>query len=66
MSAAEKAAQEARAAEQALAQCVANEQQTAATLSRLEADACSHHGPVYNTGYSGAYNTAGSYSRYLK
>merc|ERR1712070_1042341 len=45
--AAEKKAAEAREAEAQLSQSAATEQNTAATLSRLEADASYRFGPVY-------------------
>merc|ERR1719174_3535016 len=55
VAAAEKKAQEAREAEAALNQAAATEQNTAATLSRLEADAASRLGPIYQSGYRYAY-----------
>merc|ERR1712196_69700 len=49
--AAAKKATEAREAEATLSQSAASEQNTAATLSRLEADAAHRFGPIYGAGY---------------
>merc|ERR1711907_872567 len=51
VAAAEKKATEAREAEATLSQSAASEQNTAATLSRLEADAAHRFGPIYGAGY---------------
>merc|ERR1712196_56428 len=51
VAAAEKKATEAREAEATLSQPAAAEQNTAATLSRLESDAAHRFGPVYGAGY---------------
>merc|ERR1719387_1830113 len=50
VAAAEKKAQEAREAESQLSQSAATEQNTAATLSRLESDAAHRFGPIYGAG----------------
>merc|ERR1719502_568291 len=51
VAAAEKKAAEAREAEASLSQSAATEQNTAATLSRLESDAAYRFGPVYGGRY---------------
>merc|ERR1711908_130898 len=56
VAAAEKKAQEARDAEAALSAAAATEQNTSATLSRLEADAASRLGPIYTSGYRSGFS----------
>merc|ERR1712072_64411 len=55
VAAAEKKATEAREAEATLSKSAANEQSTATTLSRLEADAAHRFGPVYHGAGYGRY-----------